>query len=74
MDTSFDSPPALNTRSRTARYPVAKPELNNDRTSAPHHETATTTLFQGRSVLPSQKVSKEELMKVTTPRPIGRGF
>ena len=64
MDTSFDSPPALNTRSRTARYPVAKPELNNDRTSAPHHKTTATTLFQGRSILPSQKVSKEELMKL----------
>ena len=62
MNTSFDTPPARNTRSRTTRYPVAKPELNNDRTSTPHRETAATTLFQGRSVLPSQKVSKEQLM------------
>ena len=62
MNSHFDTPPARNTRSKTARYPVAKPELNNDRTSTPHHETAATTLFQGRSVLPLQKVSKEQLM------------
>ena len=64
MNTSFDTPPAADTRSVTAPYPVAKPELNNDRTSTPHHETAATTLFQGRSVLPSQKVSKEEFIKL----------
>ena len=62
MNTSFDSPPASNTRSRTARYPVAKPELNNGRTSTPHRETEATPLLWGRSVLPSQKVSEEQLM------------
>ena len=55
----FNTPPARNTRSRTTPYPVAKP--NNGRTSTRHHETAAT-LFQGRSVLPSQKVSKKQLL------------
>ena len=64
MNTSFDSPPASNTRSKTAHYPVAKPELNSSQTSTTHHETAATTRFQGRSVLPSQTVSKEQLMKL----------
>ena len=62
MNTPFDTPPARNTRSRTTPYPLAKPALNNDRTSTLHHETAATTLFHGRSVLPSQKVNKEQLM------------
>ena len=61
MNTRFDTPPAENTRSRTARYPVANPELNNGRTSTPHHETVATPLFWGRSVLPSQKVSEGQL-------------
>ena len=61
MNTRFDTPPAENTRSRTARYPVAKPELNNGRTSTPHHETVATSLFWGRSVLPSQEVSEGQL-------------
>ena len=40
---------------------MAKPELNNGRTSTPHHETVATPLFWGRSVLPSQKVSEGQL-------------
>ena len=62
MITAFDTPPARNTRSNTTRYPLAKPELNNGRTSTPHHETEATPLLWGRSVLPSQKVSEEQLM------------
>ncbi len=58
----FNSPPAHNTRSRTAGYPVPKPELNNGRTSPPQHEAAATPLLRDRSVLPSQQVSKEQLM------------
>ena len=63
----FNTPPARNTRSRTRRsritpYPVATPELNNGRTNTPHHETVATPLFGGRSVLPSQKVSEEQLL------------
>ena len=58
----FNSPPASNTRSRTASYPVPKPELNSDRTSTSKHPTAATPLIRDRSVLQSQKVSKEQLM------------
>ena len=63
----FSTPPARNTRSRSRRsrttpYPVAKPKLNTGRTSTRHQGAAATTLFQGRSVLPSQKVSKAQLM------------
>ena len=58
----FDSPPASNTRSRTIGYPVPKPELNNGRTRTPQHEAAATPLLRGRSVLPSQQVSKKQLM------------
>ena len=64
----FDSPPAYNTRSRTTGcsrttgYPVPKPKLNNGQTSAPQHEAAATPLLRDRSVLPSQKVSTEQLM------------
>ena len=60
----FDSPPASNTRSRTVVYPVPKPELNNGQTSIPHHEAAATPLLRDRSVLTSQQVSKEQLMKL----------
>ena len=67
MNTLFDTPPAKNTRSRSRRsrtppYPLAKPKPNNGRTGTRHHETAATTLFQGRSVLPSQKVSEMQLL------------
>ena len=58
----FSTPPARNTRSRFTPYPVAKPKLNNNRIGTPHRETAATSSFQGRSVLPAQKVSNEQLM------------
>ena len=56
----FNTPPARNTRSRTTPCPLAKP--NKGRTSTRRHETAATSLFQGRSVLPSQKVSEKQLL------------
>ena len=58
----FNSPPASNTRSRTAGYPVPKPELSNGRTSTPQLGAAASPLLRDRSVLPSQQVSKEQLM------------
>ena len=60
----FNTPPASNTRSRTTPYPVAKPRLSKGRTSTPHHETVAKPLFWSRSVLPSQKVSEEQLLRL----------
>ena len=58
----FNSPPASNTRSRTTSYLVPKPKLNSGQTSTPQHEAAATPLLRDRSALPSQQVSKEQLM------------